>query len=101
LAVFPFARSGIVSGAMLVLGRALGETMVMAMVLSPTPFLVTLGLINNTNSNTIAAFIAQTFPEAYGMEVNALIGLGLILFAITFAVNWLARRLVARSNPRS
>jgi phosphate transport system permease protein len=99
LAVLPFARSGIVSGAMLGLGRALGETMAIAMVLSPTPFLVTFRLLGNTNPNTIAASIAQNFPEAYGMEVNALIGLGLILFAITFAVNYLARRVVARSLP--
>jgi phosphate transport system permease protein len=99
LAVFPFARSGIVSGAMLGLGRALGETMAIAMVLSPTPFLMSVRLLNNTNPNTIAASIAQNFPEAYGMEVNALIGLGLILFVITFAVNYLARRVVARSQP--
>jgi phosphate transport system permease protein len=99
MAVFPFARSGIVSGAMLGLGRALGETMAIAMVLSPTPFLITERLLTSNNSNTIAASIAQNFPEAYGMEVNALIGLGLILFAITFAVNYLARRVVARSTP--
>ncbi|MDR1294178.1 MAG: phosphate ABC transporter permease subunit PstC [Bifidobacteriaceae bacterium] len=96
MAVFPFARSGIVSGAMLGLGRALGETMAIAMVLSPTPFLVTIRLLGNTNPNTIAAAIAQNFPEAYGMEINALIGLGLILFVITFVVNYLARRMVAR-----
>jgi phosphate transport system permease protein len=99
MAVFPFARSGIVSGAMLGLGRALGETMAVAMVLSPTPFLMTFRLLNSTNPNTIAASIAQNFPEAYGMEVNALIGLGLLLFAITFAVNYLARRVVARAHP--
>jgi phosphate transport system permease protein len=100
MAVFPFARSGIVSGAMLGLGRALGETMAIAMVLSPTPFLVTVRLLGNTNPNTIAASIAQNFPEAYGMEVNALIGLGLILFVITFGVNYAARRMVARGARR-
>jgi phosphate transport system permease protein len=42
--------------------------------------------------------IAQTFPEAHGLQLNALIMLGLVLFAITFAVNALARRL---SRPKS
>ena len=95
MAVFPHARSGIVSGAMLGLGRALGETMAIAMVLSPTPFLMTFRLLESQNPNTVAAFVAQNFPEAHGTGVNALIGLGLILFVITFAVNWAARRVVA------
>jgi phosphate transport system permease protein len=97
LAVLPFARSGIISGAMLGLGRALGETMAVAMVLSPTPFLVTFHLVESSNPNTVAAFIAQTFPEAHGLETSALIALGLILFALTFAVNAAARRVAARA----
>jgi phosphate transport system permease protein len=100
LAVLPFGRSGIISGAMLGLGRALGETMAIAMVLSPTPLLVSLQLLNSTNPNTVAAMIAQTFPEANGLQVNALITLGLVLFAITFVVNAFARRL-ARPKPEA
>ncbi|MDR0417601.1 MAG: phosphate ABC transporter permease subunit PstC, partial [Propionibacteriaceae bacterium] len=102
LAVLPFARSGVISGAMLGLGRALGETMAVAMVLSPTPFLVSFRLLESSNPNTVAAFIAQTFPEAHGLEVSALIALGLILFALTFAVNALARRVAAHAagQPR-
>jgi phosphate transport system permease protein len=99
LAVFPPAKSGIVSGAMLGLGRALGETMAVAMVLSPTPFLISIKLLGSSNPNTVAASIAQNFPEASGLEVNALIGLGLVLFAITFAVNYAARA-IARKGPR-
>ena len=93
LTVFPFARSGIIAGAMLGLGRALGETMATAMVVSPVPFLISFSWISSSNPNTVAAFIAQNFPEAHGMEVSALIALGLVLFAITFAVNALARRI--------
>jgi phosphate transport system permease protein len=95
MAVLPPARSGIISGAMLGLGRALGETMAIAMVLSPTPFLVTFRLINSENPGTVAAFIASNFPESHGMEVNALIALGLVLFAVTFAVNYVARAVIA------
>ncbi|MCL2470923.1 MAG: phosphate ABC transporter permease subunit PstC [Propionibacteriaceae bacterium] len=95
LAVFPFARSGIVSGAMLGLGRALGETMATAMIISPTPFLISVSLTTSSNPNTIAAFIAQNFPEAHGVQVSALVGLGLVLFAITFVVNALARRIAS------
>ena len=93
LAVFPFARSGIVAGAMLGLGRALGETMATAMVISPVPFLISLSITSSSNPNTVAAFIAQNFPEAHGIQVNALIALGLVLFAITFVVNAVARRI--------
>lgn len=95
MAVLPFSRSGIISGAMLGLGRALGETMATAMVISPVPFLISFSLTTSSNPNTVAAFLAQNFPEAHGLEVNALIALGLVLFAITFLVNAAARR-VAR-----
>ena len=93
MAVFPFARSGMISGAMLGLGRALGETMATAMVISPAPFLISVSLITSSNPNTVAAFIAQNFPEAHGVQVSALVALGLVLFAITFAVNALARKI--------
>jgi len=100
LAVLPFARSGIVSGAMLGLGRALGETMATAMIISPVPFFVGVSLITSSNPNTVAAFIAQNFPEAHGLQVNALIALGLVLFVITFLVNALARRVAKGYGDR-
>ena len=95
MAVLPFGRAGIVSGAMLGLGRALGETMAVAMVLSATGH-VTLELLTSDNPSTIAANIALKFPEAYGENVNVLIATGLILFIVTFLVNALARWIVSR-----
>lgn len=95
MAVLPFGRAGIVSAAMLGLGRALGETMAVAMVLSATG-LVTFKLLTSENPSTIAANIALSFPEAYGTNVNVLIATGLILFIVTFLVNALARWIVSR-----
>lgn len=95
MSVLPFARSGIVSGAMLGLGRALGETMAVAIVLSASGG-ITLNLISSGNPSTIAANIALTFPESSGLAINVLIASGLILFIITLAVNMLARWVIAR-----
>jgi phosphate transport system permease protein len=93
-AVIPYGRSGVISGAMLGLGRALGETMAVAIILSPAD-LYTFNIISNQNPNTIAANIALKFPESSGLEVNRLIATGLVLFAITFVVNALARRVAS------
>ena len=98
-AVFPYARSGIVSAVMLGLGRALGETMAVAMVLSATP-VFTLNMISNTNPATIASNIASSFAEATPAKLSALIATGLVLFAFTFAVNFAARAIVARSERK-
>lgn len=92
-AVFPFARAGIISSVMLGLGRALGETMAVALVLSPGP--LTASLINTGNS-TIPAEIALGFSEAFGMRRSELIAAGLVLFVITLLVNMVARAIVAR-----
>lgn len=99
-AVLPFARPGIISAAMLGLGRALGETMAVAMVLSATG-VITFDLISSTNPSTIAANIALSFPEAYGLNVNVLIATGLILFAITLVVNSTARYIISRRKEFS
>jgi phosphate transport system permease protein len=99
LAVFPYARSGIVSAVMLGLGRALGETMAVAMVLSASG-VVSFNLISTTNPSTIAANIALGFPEATGLRVNALIASGLVLFVITFVVNFAARSIVGRRDRK-
>src|SRR5690606_31087231 len=100
MSVLPFARAGIISGSMLGLGRALGETMAVAMVLSASG-VVTFNLISSNNPSTIAANIALSFPEAYGINVNVLIATGLILFAITLVVNSLARYIVNRRKDFS
>lgn len=100
LAVLPFGRPGIISAAMLGLGRALGETMAVAMVLSPSA-VISFALLTSTNPNTIAANIALQFPEASGSYVNLLIATGLVLFAITLAVNMVARGIIAKHSEFS
>ncbi|WP_421742161.1 phosphate ABC transporter permease subunit PstC [Cellulomonas sp.] len=99
-AVLPFARSGIVSAAMLGLGRALGETMAVLMILSPG-FLYSFHLLEAGQQQTIAANIAAQFPEANPLGVSALIATGLALFVITLIVNMAARAIVARRKDFS
>jgi phosphate transport system permease protein len=100
MAVIPFGRSGVISGAMLGLGRALGETMAVAIVLSVSG-VITFNLISSTNPSTIAANIALQFPESSGLAVNVLIASGLVLFVITLLVNGLARYIVNRRREFS
>lgn len=95
VAVLPFGRPGIISASMLGLGRALGETMAVAMVLSSSGG-ITFDILTASNPGTIAANIALSFPEAYGANVNVLIATGLMLFAITLIVNSIARFIVNR-----
>lgn len=94
-AVIPFGRSGIISAAMLGLGRALGETMAVLMVLSPG-YAINLFLLQPGQHQSIAANIASHLPEAGQTGVNALIASGLILFVFTFGVNLLARWIINR-----
>ncbi|MEL0134594.1 MAG: phosphate ABC transporter permease subunit PstC, partial [Aquiluna sp.] len=82
MAVLPFGRPGIISAMMLGLGRALGETMAVAMVLSPAS-VISFALLTSQNPNTIAANIALQFPESGGDYRSMLIGTGLMLFLIT------------------
>lgn len=95
MVVLPHGRSGIVSASMLGLGRALGETMALLMVLSPG-MMVNFKLLSPGQHSTIASQIALRFPEASGLESDFLIALGLILFIITFGVNFIARKIVSR-----
>ncbi|HET9501443.1 MAG TPA: phosphate ABC transporter permease subunit PstC [Marmoricola sp.] len=97
MTVLPHSRSGVISATMLGLGRALGETMAVAMVLSATG-VVTVNLISTVNPSTIAANIALQFPEASGIEVDVLVFSGLVLFVVTFAVNLLGRWIGARGR---
>ncbi len=98
MAVLPFGRPGIVSAIMLGLGRALGETMAVALVLSSG--VLTASLIQSGNQ-TIAAEIALNFPEASGVKVNTLIAAGLVLFVITLGVNMVARWIITRHKEFS
>ena len=95
MSVLPFGKSGIVTSALLGLGRALGETLAVLLVLSANGA-VTFNLISRDNPTTIAGNIASQFPEATGLDVNTLIATGLVLFVITFAVNFAARAVLAR-----
>jgi phosphate transport system permease protein len=97
MTVLPFGKSAVISGAMLGLGRALGETMAVAIILSVSGG-VTFNVISQANPSTIAADIALNFPESSGVAVNTLIASGLVLFLITLLVNMAARIVIARSN---
>ena len=99
LAVLPFGRSAIVGGSMLGLGRALGETMAVTIILSVSGG-VTFNLISSGNPSTIAANIALDFPESSGIDINVLIASGLVLFAITLVVNLAARAIITRGEKR-
>ncbi|GAA2517105.1 phosphate ABC transporter membrane protein 1 (PhoT family) [Rarobacter incanus] len=100
MAVLPFGRSGVISAAMLGLGRALGETMAVLMVISPG-FLYSFYLLKPGQHQTIAANIAAQFPEASGLSVSVLIATGLALFVFTFLVNMGARAIIARRKDFS
>ncbi len=97
MSVLPFGKSAVISGSMLGLGRALGETMAVTIILSVSG-IVTFNLVSQENPTPIAANIALKFPESSGVDVNALIASGLVLFGITLVVNMLARLVISRSN---
>jgi phosphate transport system permease protein len=99
LAVLPFSRSGVVGAVMLGLGRALGETIAVALVLSSS-FDINLRIFE-PGGNTIAANIANRFGEAGALGTQALIASGLVLFAITLVVNMSARLVVSRTGVRA
>jgi len=98
-AVFPFARPGMVSAAMLGLGRALGETIAVALILSAT-FKIN-WQITEPGGNTFAANIALKWNEAGNIGLGALIASGLVLYIITFAVNMAARLVIERRRDFS
>ncbi|MGN8026511.1 phosphate ABC transporter permease subunit PstC [Microbacterium sp. 22242] len=101
LAVFPYARSGMVSAILLGLGRALGETMAIALIISPSILFSFAVLTDGYNSQTIAANIALNFPIATDMQRSALIGTGLMLFVVSLAVNMIARGILGRSERKA
>jgi phosphate transport system permease protein len=96
LSVLPPSRSGVVGAIMLGLGRALGETIAVALVLAAS-FNINFHIFE-PGGNTIAANIATKFGESGAAGREALIASGLVLFAITLAVNMAARAVVYRST---
>jgi phosphate transport system permease protein len=94
--ILPFGRSGIVGAAMLGLGRALGETIAIALILS-FDFRVTTQILS-PGGGSVAGLIANNFGEAGEVQRHALVAAGLALFIITLAVNTAARGIVNRAR---
>ena len=94
IAVLPYCRSGIVGGAMLGLGRAIGETIAVTILIGNAP---ELGHHIFSQGYSLAAAIANEFGEAQGVHRSALFAAGLVLFVLTLLVNAIARLLVIRA----
>lgn len=94
--VLPFGRSGIVGGTMLALGRALGETISVVLVISQAfeikPYVLESG------TSTISSLIASSFKEASPSQLSALLTAGFVLFCMTLLVNSIAAVVVSRSR---
>jgi len=99
MSIFPFARPGMISASMLGLGRALGETIAVALMLSATYDIN--WHITEPGGITFAANIALKWNEAGTIGLSALIASGLVLFVITLAVNMTARIIINRRSEFS
>jgi phosphate transport system permease protein len=95
LSVLPYARAGILGATILGLGRALGETMAVTMLIGNSP---TISASLFAPGYSLPAVIANEFAEASGLQTSALAALGLILFGVTLLLNGLARFLVRTSK---
>ncbi len=94
--VLPFGRGGIIGGSMLGLGRALGETIAVAIILSPV-FTISPHLLQS-GGNSIPATIVLRFSESSGLGLSALMAAGLTLFVLTLVVNMIASLVVSRTR---
>lgn len=92
--VIPFARSGISGAVILGLGRALGETMAVTMLIGNNKTKIVTSVLEP--ASTMASVIANEYPEAHGRQLSALTEIGLLLFALTLVLNVVARLLVWR-----
>ena len=97
-AVFPHSRSGIVGAVLIGLGRAMGETIAVARVVGSATS-VTARLFSP--GDTMASVVANQFGEATDLHRASLIGLGVVLFAITIVIGVVSRAFVARFEARS
>ena len=91
--IIPTASSGIIASYILALGRALGETMAVTMLIGNSNVIPS-GLF--ATGNTVASIIANQFGEASGLKLSSLIAIGLILFAITGIVNSLVKYIIRK-----
>jgi phosphate transport system permease protein len=94
--VLPFGRGGMIGGTMLGLGRALGETITVFMILAPI-FVIQPHILANGGSS-VSALIALKYGEASPLGISALMAAGLALFLLTLVVNFAASMIIARSR---
>lgn len=94
--VLPFGRGGVIGGTMLGLGRALGETIAVYMIISPI-FSINHQILK-TGTNSVSALIALRYGEASDFALSALMAAGLVLFLLTLVINFGASSIVARSR---
>jgi phosphate transport system permease protein len=94
--VLPYGRGGAIGAVMLGFGRAMGETIVVALIISQIFSIVTHPL--ESGGNSIAALIAQSAGDSSPGFISALIAAGLVLFIVTLIVNAIAATIVARSR---
>ena len=94
--VLPFGRGGIIGGTMLGLGRALGETIAVYMIISPI-FEINPQILKS-GTNSVSALIALRYGEASDTGLSALMAAGLVLFLITLVINFSASSIVSRSR---
>jgi phosphate transport system permease protein len=92
----PFARGGIIGGTMLGLGRAMGETIAVVMIISPR-FDINHKILE-AGGNSVSSLIALNYGEASSFGLSALMAAGLALFAVTLVINFTASAFVARSR---
>jgi phosphate transport system permease protein len=95
-AIVPYAKSGLLGASILGLGRAIGETILVTMVIGGVKGPSAIPDSPFAPSNTIAAIIAQNFAEASGLQLSALIGGALVLVILAFGINLLAHFMVSR-----
>ncbi len=92
--ILPYTKSGLFAGILLSLGRALGETMAVTMVIGNTSLIPTSIF---APGNTMASVIANEFTEAdHTVYLSALIELGLVLFLVTVVINIIGKRIIKR-----
>lgn len=94
--VLPFGRGGIIGGTMLGLGRALGETIAVFLIISPV-FVIQPHILQN-GAISVSALIALRYGSASPLGMSALMAAGLTLFLMTLVVNFIASSVVARSR---
>ena len=97
--VIPYGKSGVIGGAMLGLGRALGETVAVYLLLNLV-FRYNFRILESEGGN-VASLIATKFGEATEYELKALVAAGFVLFLLTLVVNMTATTIVQRSTPRA